>query len=270
MPTGDWVYGRHGYFAPVRSGHSRGTTVRESIVQLVFFIAVVSVATLFVGLVVTQTAVFSESVDREGERSAAEIDAEIVLINDPETDAYDAEDETVTLYVKNVGGSTLEPERLDVLVEGDLVEGTDARVVEGDRWRPERVLEVTIDRDLSPGEYRTLVRIDGADDHFNFEHRIAFWKVPDNATCTDGTCTVENETVDLEMATERPQVGEDVEFSVNDTETATVVPDEAETDDEGTAETTLEFEEETVTVTLDVGWDTDDLVVRYEDDSGDE
>ena len=245
--------------------------MRESIVQLVFFIAVVSVATLFVGLVVTQTAVFSESVDREGERSAAEIDAEIVLINDPETDAYDDEDETVTLYVKNVGGSTLEPDRLDVLLDGELVEGADARVVDGDRWRPERVLEVGIDRDLSPGEYRTLVRIDGAEDHLSFDHRIAFWEEPDNASCTDGTCTVENETVDLEMATELPQDDEEGTFAVNDTDTATVDPGEAETDADGTAETTLEFEAEgTVTVTLDVGWDTDELVVRYEADSGDE
>ena len=234
--------------------------MRGSIVQLVFFIAVVSVAALFVGLVVTQTAVFSESVDREGERSAAEI----VLINDPETDAYDADDETATLYVKNVGGSTLDPDRVDVLLDGELVEGADARVVDGDRWRPERVLEVGIDRGLSPGEYRTLVRIDGAEDHLSFEHRVAFWEEPDNATCADGTCTVENETVDLSMATERPQDGEEVAFEVTDTETATVDPDEAETDADGTGETTLAFEGEgTVTVTLDVGWDSDELVVRY-------
>ncbi|WP_254864239.1 flagellin [Halovivax gelatinilyticus] len=249
--------------------------MRESIVQLIFFVAIVAVTTVLVGSLVTNAALFGQSVERDGERSAAGIDAEIELVNDPAVDAYDpdanvdgsSESGGVTLYVKNVGGATLQSDDLDVLVDGQYAGAVSTTVLDGDRWRVGTVLEVTAEADLDPGEHRVQVDVRGSSDRFSFEHRIAYWDDPENATDDDGVWVVERSTVDLTIVTEPAHPDETVAVSTNESETATVDPETVTIGDDGTGETTLDFDDEpgTVAVTLDTGWATDEIVVRYEE-----
>ena len=249
--------------------------VRVAIGHVILFIAIVSASTLLVGMVVTQTALYSQAVDGESERDAATIDAEIEFISDPEAGAiYDEEDETVTLYVKNVGGDTLEPDAVTVLLDGDYTDVLDASVIgpgaDVDGWRIGNTAKFVLEESIDPGDYRAVLEVDGARGVLEFEHRIAFWLEPEDEDgvegCEDGTCTVdlnETESVELTMATEEPQDGELVEYAVNDTEIATADPDEGATDADGQNSTTLDLHEKgDVSVELDTGWDDDKLVIR--------
>lgn len=147
--------------------------MRESIVQLLLFVAVVAVTALFVGTIVAGAVSLAGSIEGDSERTAAELDADVELVNDPETDAYDSDaaggDGGVILYVKNVGGSTLDPADLEVLLDGRYVTTAERSVIDGDRWRAGTVLEVTIPTDPDPGTHRVLVRIRGAEDRLRFE-----------------------------------------------------------------------------------------------------
>ncbi|WP_254762288.1 archaeal flagellar protein G [Natrinema marinum] len=147
--------------------------VRTAVAQVLLFIAAVSIAAAFAGTIVTQSSVFAQSTADEADRTVATIDAEIVVINDPAAGAtYDDADGQVTLYVKNVGGETLEPAALEVVLDGTYVGSGErsTRVLEsGDEWRVGTVLEVTIDRFLAAGEHRAAVTIDGARDRLVFD-----------------------------------------------------------------------------------------------------
>lgn len=136
--------------------------VRTSVAHVVLFIAVVSVTAMAVGAVLTGIGAFAQSVGEAGDRDGAAIDAEVAIINDPEAGAtYDESNETLTLYVKNVGESTLDPADLELLVDGEYVEPTALRVLDGDRWREARVLEVEAETPLAVGSHRALVDVLG-------------------------------------------------------------------------------------------------------------
>ena len=254
--------------------------VRVAIGHVILFIAIVGASALLVGVVVTQTALYSQAVDGESERDAATIDAEIEFISDPEAGAiYDEEDETVTLYVKNVGGDTLEPDAVSVLLDGEYTGEIDTSVigpgVDVDGWRVGSTAQFVLEESLNPGDHRAVVEVDGARDVLEFEHRIAFWLEPEDEdgveACENGACTVdlnESESVELTMVTEEPQDDELVEYAVNNTEIATVDPDEGVTDADGENSTTLDLHEEgDVSVELDTGWADDELVIRVIDSS---
>ncbi|WP_226004564.1 LamG-like jellyroll fold domain-containing protein [Natrinema salinisoli] len=145
--------------------------VRASVAQLILFIAAISVSTLFVGVIVTETGLYVQAVEDEGDRETAAIDAEIEIINDPEAKAvYNETDETVTVYVKNVGGGTLNPDDLEVVVNGELATVTETDVIGGEPWRRNRVLAVTLDHAIEGGTNRALVRIDGSRDLLSFQY----------------------------------------------------------------------------------------------------
>jgi flagellar protein FlaG len=148
--------------------------VRESIVQLLLFVAVVSATALLVGTIIAGATDLAGSVADDGDRVATELDADVAIVNDGGTDAYDPDaaggDGGVVLYVKNVGGSTLEPAALEVVLNGTYVTGAETAVVDADRWRAGSVLAVTIPTAVDPGTHRVLVRVHGNEDRLTFEH----------------------------------------------------------------------------------------------------
>jgi len=254
--------------------------MRESIVQLVFFVALVAVAAVLVGVLTTGAAEYADAVDGGSEREAGAIDAEVALVNDAESDAnYDGD--RLTLHVKNLGSDSLDPGGLEVLVDGAYHEpATIDAPAEG--WRAGSTLTVDIEGDLDPGDHRAVVRVDGAEDRLTFEYRIAFWTgdQPDleavgddryafNATDAGG--------FDAAMATEPLQDGATVEYAVNDTDVATF-GGEARADGEtdgGEDAVTLELADgaedgDVVEISLGTGWDDDSIVVVIEDDGGDD
>ncbi|WP_276255376.1 flagellin [Halomontanus rarus] len=256
--------------------------VRDSVTQLILFIAVVSVATLLAGTMVVEVGLYSQSIGDKGDRAAAAIDADVTIVNDPEAGAtYDNRTETVTLYVKNVGGSTLEPADLDVLLDGTYVTPASREVLEGDYWRSGHTLAVTANHSLETGERRALVRIDGARNVLEFEHRIAYWLDPetgsgDEPAPDEYTVSLNEETLELTMDTDRTQADETVTYWVNDSTVATFSGSDTGSDNTTTTGTTDSVGQDSVTldlhatgtvrVTLDIGWDEDEILIRVIDE----
>ena len=250
--------------------------VRTSVVQVLLFVAAISASMLFVGVVVTESGLYAQSVESESERDVATIDAEIAIVNHPEAGTtYDEDADRATVYVKNVGGSTLEPADAELLLDGEYVRPDERRVLDANRttWGEGTVLELTAPASFDPGDHRIVVDADGARDRLEFEHRIADWTSPagQNGTsdCTADACTVSlNEsdgTLTLEMATDPAQPDESVAYASSNETVATVDPESGTTDSTGTDSTTLYLHETgETTVALDVGWDSDtiDIVVE--------
>ncbi|ELY54258.1 flagellin [Natronolimnohabitans innermongolicus] len=264
--------------------------VRTSIVHVLLFIAAVSISTMFVGVVVTEAGLYAQSTESESERDVAAIDAEIDLINDPEAGTTYAEDDgdgSLTLYVKNVGGSSLDPGDADVLLNGEYVSPADSRLLsDGDVWRVDSVLEVTVPTStaLEPGDHRAVVEIDGAREILEFEHRVANWDWNEfdgldgqNSTvedCGPEECTVvldesdDDPVLEMPMETVQPQPDESVSYESSngsvgafDGETETA----GTTDGDGTDGVTLSLDETgETTVTLDAGWDADAITIYVE------
>ncbi|WP_339105615.1 flagellin [Haloterrigena salinisoli] len=253
--------------------------VRTAVVQLLLFTAAITAAMLFAGTVATEAGLYAQSVDDEGDRDVATLDTEIAIINHPAAGTtYNETGDELTIYVKNVGDGSLEPAAVDLLIDGEYVRPNETRVLEGTDpvWREEAVLELTAPSSLEPGTHRVVVGTNGARDRLEFEHRIAYWLSPagQNGTadsCDAETCTVSlNETDDdgltLEMATDPDQPNESVSYASSNTTVATVDPENGTTDAAGTDSTTLNLHETgETTVTLDVGWDTDEIVIRVEE-----
>lgn len=240
--------------------------VRAAIAQLILFVVLITASLGVVGMALTQTQLYSQAVDDETDRTVADVDAEVVIIDDSAAwSVYDDDAETVTLHVKNVGGGTLEPDALDVLVDGQFVENTSATVLDGDHWRPGSVVRLVLPWELDPGAHRAVVRIHGAQDLLRFEHRLAFWHDPSGepgtSDCDAESCTVdanETDTLTLTMGTDPVVTDETVEYwSTNET-VATVSPTSGVTDGAGENSTTLSLESDgTTEVWLDTGWDDD-------------
>lgn len=253
--------------------------VRTSVVQLIFFIALVSVSAMFVGTVVTEAGLYSQAIDDRSDREAAAIHTEITIINDDETDAnYDGEN--VILYVKNVGGETIEPGDLEVLVAGEYATITDTEVLEGDHWREGRVAEIQAEGDCEPGDCRVTAQAHGDEAFLEFEYRVAFWaeeqdELEENGDDADYTVDASEDEFTVTMETDPVQDGEEVEYEVEYDGDGTVEIDgeetssEGETNDEGEDETTVELEDveegETIELTLETGWDSDTIVIEVVD-----
>jgi flagellar protein FlaG len=252
--------------------------VRNAVVQLLFFVVLVSAAGLIAGAVITESTDYADSIADAGDRDADRIDTELEIINDPAAGAtYNQSTEAVTLYVKNVGGRSLDPAALDVVLDGSYVEPASRTVVDGDHWGPGAVLAVRIDTVLQTGPHRAVVQHTGAEAVLGFDHRIAFFSPPaeqddlDDSDCEDDTCTVylnetPSNTTTLQMETDPVQADETVTYASSNQTVGTLNTSSGVTDAAGQDEVTVELNTTgTTVVSLDTGWDDDDLTLVVEE-----
>lgn len=249
--------------------------VRTSITHLIFFIAIVNASTLFVGMIVNDVGLYAQAVDQESERDAITVDTELAIVNDPKAGTtYEEETGEITLYVKNIGDATLEPEKIDVLLDGEYISTVSWNIINSDQWRPGTVLELTLDPEtaLDRSEHRIVIDIHKTQEFLEFTHRVAYWLDPDTGEeFTDDEYTVDlndTENLNLTMATEPIQEDESIDYKLNNSTVATFnatgdVTDTGITNTSGQNTTALDLHEEgTIQVDLDIGWDTDEIVVR--------
>jgi len=142
--------------------------------HLVIFIASIVVAAGVAGTLVTQVDRVSTSIVSQNEDVEERIDTDIRIISDTGSDAiYDSG--TLTLYVKNTGGTELTPETgsIDLLVDGSFINKKNVTRVNADdpnRWPPGTVIEVTVDSpDPTPsGPTRVTVSVRENEDTIRF------------------------------------------------------------------------------------------------------
>jgi len=125
------------------------------------------VVTVAVGGAIAEEAVGINGVlhDETSER-ANDVRTDVEILNDPGTvnGGYDAENGTLTLYVKNAGARTIAADEstVDVLVDGRYVANKSVTTVDGGDWTAGTVLRVDVNVSLSPGDHRAVVVVDGA------------------------------------------------------------------------------------------------------------
>lgn len=144
-----------------------------SATHLVLFIAAVLVAAAVAGTVTESASRLGSAIEADSETDADLVDAEVVVVSDADSPAavYNNTSDTMTLYVKNVGGRTLpaDPEDVTVLVNGNYQSDVETTVLEDTAWRPGALLEVRVTVTLADGaRTRVVVAPTGARDLFVF------------------------------------------------------------------------------------------------------
>lgn len=144
-----------------------------SATHLVIFIAAVLVAAAVAGTLTESASRVGSALEDDGELEGDRVDAAVEIVSDADspTAVYDNASDTLTLYVKNVGGRTLPstPDDVPVLVNGEYQSSVETTVLEDDAWRPGTLLRVRVTVALADGaETRVVVTPMGARDRFVF------------------------------------------------------------------------------------------------------
>ena len=139
-----------------------------SVSEMILFIAALTVALGVATTLTANVADISNSIGERGSGVAEKIKTEVEIISDSGSpDAiYDDGEENVTILVKNTGQKTLAADgsQLSILVDGRYATIQNATVVgrpDARAWRPGEVLEITVSRQLDPGDHRVKVSVRG-------------------------------------------------------------------------------------------------------------
>jgi archaellum component FlaG (FlaF/FlaG flagellin family) len=171
--------------------------VSEAVEQLVLFVAVVGLAAVGVGVVVSAGFGVSDAVEESAADQARQFDTAVTVVSDRRVGVYDNATGDLTLLVKNVGRRTLPatPGAVDLLVDGQFVPVDGVTVVDGADWRPGGVARVTADLAPETRPDRVVVSVGTADARGLLELAAP----PDDADTVsppDGTVAVTNATTD--------------------------------------------------------------------------
>lgn len=141
--------------------------------HLVLFIAAILISAAVAGTVTESASRVGSAVEADSDLESQQVDADVRVVSDADSPSavYNNSSDTLTLYVKNVGGRTLpsEPSDVPVLVNGNHQTDVRTAVLEDDAWRPGTLLEIRVNGTLADGaETRVVVTPTGARDLFVF------------------------------------------------------------------------------------------------------
>lgn len=120
--------------------------------HLVFFLASMVVAATLAGVFIASTESISSGIRSREDALSERLKSDISIINDP---SNVPNGEHLVIYVKNTGSSRMNPENMEVLINGTLQSDTDIEIVEGNNeyWSPNEVVEIKIDVDVPEGDH---------------------------------------------------------------------------------------------------------------------
>lgn len=132
---------------------------------LIIFIASILVAASVAGTMTNGVQRLSGALGDRSVDVSQEIRTDVELINDPGTPSsiYNSSSDTITLLVKNTGSQTLpaQPSTFDVLVDGTYATPSNVTVIGGGSWTKGEVARVTVDQNLTAGDHRVVVTVNG-------------------------------------------------------------------------------------------------------------
>ncbi|MCG1002943.1 MULTISPECIES: flagellar protein G [Halobacterium] len=137
---------------------------------LIIFIASILVAASVAGTMTNGVQRLSSALGDRSVDVSEQIRTDIELINDPASPSSIYADGNVTLLVKNTGSKALpaRPGTFDVLVDGRYVPPSNVTVLNGGRWQTGDVARVTLEQNLSAGDHRILVTVNGDEELLEF------------------------------------------------------------------------------------------------------
>lgn len=123
-----------------------------SVSHAIMFIASLVVAAAVAGVLVTGVDQIGESIADRSTDTSEDIRTDVTIISDTGSDAiYDAENETVTILVKNTGSMNLvaDGSQTDVLINGRFATNVTIESLETDdgTWPTGSVVEITVTDD---------------------------------------------------------------------------------------------------------------------------
>ncbi len=143
-----------------------------SVPSLILFIASIVIAAGVAGVLIDTVTGISGALDDRGADVAENIRTDIEVISDAESTVYDADNGSVTLYVKNTGRRTIPAtnESFDVIVDAQYRTNVSVSVVDGGtEWTPHGVVEVRVgDLTLDAGDHRVRLTVSGDEETFRF------------------------------------------------------------------------------------------------------
>jgi flagellar protein FlaG len=144
-----------------------------SVSHLIIFIASIVVAASVVGVFTDSVNQLSNAIDEQGVDVSNDVRTDIEIISDSgSSNVYNASgNDNITIYVKNTGSSTLDhrPRGFDLFVDGVYETNVESTLMNGaDSWGPQDVVELEIDHELSAGDHRVKVIVNGDEEVFEF------------------------------------------------------------------------------------------------------
>ena len=143
--------------------------------HLIFFIAAIVVASAVAGIFVTTTINFAKDIGAGAKARSNDLNTQITIINDASAMPYNSTAQTLILYVKNIGSTSISPNSTRVLMDGwwNSTWNLTTRLLDNaTAWGNEAVLEVTIGNiTLSSGDHRVKVSVAGKE-YVEFEFKI--------------------------------------------------------------------------------------------------
>lgn len=147
-----------------------------SVSHLILFIASMIIAAGVAGVFTTSVDQLSNAIDDQGVQVSDNVRTSVSIISDSGSEnIYNATEENVTLYVKNIGTQNLNADKrlVDVLVDGEFVRDDDLslRVLDTPdefTWGTNEVVELKISRQLDAGDHRAKVIVNGDEEVIEF------------------------------------------------------------------------------------------------------
>ncbi|EMA10823.1 flagellar protein FlaG [Haloarcula vallismortis] len=144
-----------------------------SVSHLILFIASMAIAASVAGVFTSSIGELSNAVSEQGLDVSSDVRTDVEIISDSGSDTiYDSGSDTITVHVKNTGSETLAPVpgQLDLFVDG--VFASDYTVTlepdGGNSWRPGEVVRIDINDNLSSGDHRLKLIVNGDEEVLEF------------------------------------------------------------------------------------------------------
>lgn len=139
--------------------------------HLILFIASLVIAAGVAGTFTQGVSRLSQGIDDQSLEVSEEVRTDIEVISDAGSPVYNNSTNTVTLLVKNTGTAEIpaDPRFVEILLDGQYRANATMTVVDGETWRPNNVVRIEItDADLSPGDHRAKLIVNGDEEVFRF------------------------------------------------------------------------------------------------------
>ena len=133
--------------------------------HLILFIASMIIAASVAGVLTDTVGRLSGAIDDQGLRVSEDVRTDVEIISDAGSPGsiYDEAVDNVTVLVKNTGSKTLTatPGSIDLIVNGQFLSPSTVNVVNDDSWRTGTVARVNASVNLSSGDHRVVVIVNG-------------------------------------------------------------------------------------------------------------
>jgi len=138
--------------------------------HLILFIASLVIAAGVAGTFTQGVSRLSQGIEDQSLEVSEEVRTDIEVISDAGSPVYNNSTNTVTLLVKNTGTSDLNNDSrfIEVLLDGRYRPNVTTTVVDGETWRPTNVIRLEVTAELSSGDHRVKLIVNGDEEVFRF------------------------------------------------------------------------------------------------------